>query len=923
MLETTGSVSDPYSFRIRAEWTPSSRNPRHREFSDSLLRRSLALNRGTIDPDASLNREALEEIWGHSGLQELESLAAEPNPQIYFASLVHLGVRLRHDRPVLAQLIFQSVIDTAGDLSPGSAGRAQLELNAMMGTGSSGRRLEFLARNFARDVTDPAMLIGMTVGSTVFSLSRATLLSRLILSGGGQWFTRGLGARAVASVGAFGLEVPSFVLAARGVQTMRGIPQDWYGAALRDEMLGTYLTLGGLKLFGAAGQRLARWSGSATLPRAIAPQLSMFGGILAGHGLESTFGLRPPRSGETMMVDSLLTLLNFNVAGRISGQILGPRWARARRSLDIYSDRLADYSTLPKIQWLEGQIHGWAPAASAAAGIRGDAEARGSLMMMVASNPSDPRMPHQSGRPGGEASDPRSPRVQNNFEMVQALVRRRERLQSRGMPEVTLRRLLSRQVRMDKIPAERLEELHWAVYSRELFDNSPMLRRISKSDLASPERAAERLHSLRPAIAREQGTETYALGTLIQALIYGGRIPFEKLRSYLSMSASLDLYRRLDALQERIASRHFSDPYLLVDRLRPIREKIEREEGRRYQLSTLIEALRWHPDFPRSRQQQYMMVASAREMVGRLPLRRLRLQLKDLRELTRDQVFLRLLKLRMIINLHQGNEVGIGYVLMGLRARGLKNFKDLPVNDSAIQHAFAVDLVRARWEAWGPHIRVLQTIPKKGSGEPNLTNWTRARYGREFLLDESGKQLSDSYVSNMMRWGDFLWEHRQALELPTPKSLNLEAPPSALAERILEFLKPYRREFRGAKHEALFLRLLQLRPKLTQDLGESREAVEISLFRLTELAQKTGDEKLNRTSLVYAAAVDRVLEKWEDWKGPLGSPKLLEAKGEEALRFARPLIRQANGEAYADNTLNALLRWGRFLWRNRRRLKLP
>jgi len=67
----------------------------------------------------------------------------------------------------------------------------------------------------------------------------------------------------------------------------------------------------------------------------------MLTGILLGHALEEHFGLRPHRDGATTLTDSLAMLLQFHVAGRLTRQAFGPRFAAWERGLDSQAEMLS------------------------------------------------------------------------------------------------------------------------------------------------------------------------------------------------------------------------------------------------------------------------------------------------------------------------------------------------------------------------------------------------------------------------------------------------------------------------------------------------------------------------------------------------------------------------------------------------------
>ena len=88
------------------------------------------------------------------------------------------------------------------------------------------------------------------------------------------------------------------------------------------------MSLFGLKAMGglssAALRRWVRGSGALdAFSRTALPQAAMLGGIMIGHRFEELAGLRESRDGATHLIDSLVLLAQFNVAGRVLHGITG------------------------------------------------------------------------------------------------------------------------------------------------------------------------------------------------------------------------------------------------------------------------------------------------------------------------------------------------------------------------------------------------------------------------------------------------------------------------------------------------------------------------------------------------------------------------------------------------------------------------
>ncbi len=282
--------------------------------------------------------------------EELRALEREGDPSLFLEGLLACAARREAAGDLeLAAEIYASV---AGAIPGPYQARAQRALDAVVGRGAAGPRAEFLLRRFAEQASDPAALCAMGAAGAVFRLTRVATLGRLAVSPGANLFTRGFGARATASLAGFALEAPAFTLAGRAANAALGRTQEWSGAAWARDFASSYLVLGGLKLAGwgsgAAYRGLAGPAGAVREGplRTLFQQTGMFGGIVLGHSLEGRLGLRPHVDGATTFVDSLAMLLQFNVAGNLTRQAFGPRFAAWERGLDLRAERLA--TALPR-----------------------------------------------------------------------------------------------------------------------------------------------------------------------------------------------------------------------------------------------------------------------------------------------------------------------------------------------------------------------------------------------------------------------------------------------------------------------------------------------------------------------------------------------------------------------------------------------
>lgn len=273
---------------------------------------------------------------------------------MYQEGLLALGARLEADHLLAAAGHLYNEIahsDAEHGAAAGLRARAQTRLDALTGVGSSAYRTEFLLRRIARETMEPTTLVGMTAASAAYRLTRLAFLSRLVGSPAGGLLTRGFGARATASLMAFGVEATVFPMASRGAAAAFGRDLDWSLGTVGREIAGSFLLLGAMKLagFGSAGlyNRMvergvaARAASLRPVAQSLLQQGGMLAGLTLGHHLETAAGIRPHQDGATTFVDSLAMLIQFNAAGRLAHGIMGPGYAAWERSLDLHANRLA------------------------------------------------------------------------------------------------------------------------------------------------------------------------------------------------------------------------------------------------------------------------------------------------------------------------------------------------------------------------------------------------------------------------------------------------------------------------------------------------------------------------------------------------------------------------------------------------------
>ncbi|HKY62065.1 MAG TPA: hypothetical protein VJR29_01470 [bacterium] len=283
-------------------------------------------------------------------MREIESLSHERDPELYGEGLLSLAQRLaKQDRLEPALRLFHH-LQQNNPAASAIARKAGREIDAIEGRGAIGGRVEFSIGRFSREAMNPALLFGMATAGTVFQVSRAALLGKL-LGSAPSLATRGFGARALAGSAAFALEGPSFVAATQGARLALGenpAPHSSFGK----ELAGAYLTLGGLKLVGWGGEQAVRLSGAGALARATIPQASAYLGLLAGHGLEHWTGLRQISSGDTWLLDSLITMAQLKVGGGLSNALLGRRFANFQSGLNLAAEQSMPLPKLPSLEAL-------------------------------------------------------------------------------------------------------------------------------------------------------------------------------------------------------------------------------------------------------------------------------------------------------------------------------------------------------------------------------------------------------------------------------------------------------------------------------------------------------------------------------------------------------------------------------------------
>ncbi len=266
---------------------------------------------------------AIRGALGEAALNEFLSLSGEHDPNFRAEAILQFGARHERSRPALAFGLYSLVEHSTAEAALLSQARSRIAV--LRGGGSLGQQFEFTGGQLAEQILDPSLLAGMTVAGWTFQSVRLAGLTHFAARSGVPLWRVGAGARALAWGGAFALEFPAFTLSVRGLREALGHPQDWSGDAVSRDLLLSGISLLALKGAGLGTQSaLRRWrisdsspAWTARLTRTLLPQAGMFTGILGAHALEGAAGLRPPSDGRSAVVQSLATLLHFNVSAHL------------------------------------------------------------------------------------------------------------------------------------------------------------------------------------------------------------------------------------------------------------------------------------------------------------------------------------------------------------------------------------------------------------------------------------------------------------------------------------------------------------------------------------------------------------------------------------------------------------------------------
>ncbi|MDL1871626.1 hypothetical protein FBR05_05430 [Deltaproteobacteria bacterium PRO3] len=296
--------------------------------------------------------------------RQMESITEESDPEIRGRELFAFAMREegRGNAELSVKLLAWLVENGEGE----ARRQARQRMDATSGQGEFGSRFEYLLDSFVREASNPATLAAMAAGGIVYRGARAATIGRL--AGRAGFFGRGGGLRLAGGLVGFAAEAPTFTAVGR---LCRGVA--WSDEGLGEELLSSYLVLGGLKGAGAAAKELSRRAGHPGLARWTALG-GMYAGVMLGHGLETVAGLREWRPGGIEFVEGAALLLQLQVSGRLLHAAAGPRYASFERELETRADLLSE--SLPVDRLRAANDGSYPPVEPAANGPHRQAEAR-------------------------------------------------------------------------------------------------------------------------------------------------------------------------------------------------------------------------------------------------------------------------------------------------------------------------------------------------------------------------------------------------------------------------------------------------------------------------------------------------------------------------------------------------------------------
>ncbi len=262
---------------------------------------------------------------------ELRNLQGERDPAMWGEALYSLAARMEQGgHPELALEIHRSLADSAAPQVLRARSVAQGQ--ALLGQGPWQNRVERMGRNFVAQATDPAMIFAFGVAGATANLVRSGTMASLALRAP-AWLTRGLAARAVSGTAAYLAEVPTFVAAQRVARAE--LHPEAFAGTWGEELAGAALFLGVMKLSGGIAEESLR-GGRLAVPwqRRIAG-FAQLGGIYTANWVQERAGLRRGTDGAGRFLDSLDTLFQMQVGGRLIGDAFAPMGPRLAAALEV------------------------------------------------------------------------------------------------------------------------------------------------------------------------------------------------------------------------------------------------------------------------------------------------------------------------------------------------------------------------------------------------------------------------------------------------------------------------------------------------------------------------------------------------------------------------------------------------------------
>lgn len=255
------------------------------------------------------------------------SLAQEKNPELFFQSLLVWARRLESNQlKHLAAEVYRG-IDAKIEPSSRDASLQKIKsdarsaLSSLLGQGGFGENTErFLGQMV--DAADPLALSAMAAGSLAYQGLRALTWSRMVAAPASVW-SRGLLAKSAVSLIGFAVEVPTFAGVNWLGNRIRNPALAWDAASLRAELGHSLAVLAGMRIGAMVGSKFETFSS------VLAPQAGMLAGLMLARRFENA-----PSS----LSETLATLLQFNVAGRVFQNSLGRSVARWSQEVHARAD---------------------------------------------------------------------------------------------------------------------------------------------------------------------------------------------------------------------------------------------------------------------------------------------------------------------------------------------------------------------------------------------------------------------------------------------------------------------------------------------------------------------------------------------------------------------------------------------------------